>query len=94
MSAYAFMVFVLLYIPCVIAAVAMVHEFGAWKWYGIAFAYQMVLAWLMALIVFQGGAAPGIGRHFSSSIGPSGGRRGTATAAAASRAGKGDEGSA
>lgn len=31
--------------PCVIAAVAMVQEFGTWKWYGIAFGYQMVLAW-------------------------------------------------
>ncbi len=61
LSAYAFIVFVLLYMPCVIAAVAMVQEFGTWKWYGIAFAYQMVLAWGMAALVFQGGRLLGLG---------------------------------
>jgi ferrous iron transport protein B len=61
LSAYAFIVFVLLYMPCVIAAVAMVQEFGTWKWYGIAFAYQMVLAWGMACLVFQVGSLLGLG---------------------------------
>jgi len=60
-SAYAFIVFVLLYMPCVVAAVAMVHEFGTWKWFGIAFGYQMVLAWGMACIVYQGGRLLGLG---------------------------------
>lgn len=61
LSAYAFIVFVLLYMPCVIASVAMVQEFGTWKWYGIAFAYQMVLAWGMAALVYQGGRLLGLG---------------------------------
>jgi ferrous iron transport protein B len=61
LSAYAFIVFVLLYMPCVIAAVAMWHEFGTWKWFGIAFAYQMVLAWGMAFLIYQGGRLLGIG---------------------------------
>ena len=61
LAAYAFIVFVLLYMPCVIAAVAMVQEFGTWKWYGIAFAYQMVLAWGMAALVYQGGRLLGLG---------------------------------
>jgi ferrous iron transport protein B len=60
-SAYAFIVFVLLYMPCMVAAVAMWHEFGTWKWFGIAFAYQMVLAWGMALLIFQGGRLLGMG---------------------------------
>ena len=60
LSAYAFIVFVLLYMPCVIVAVAMWHEFGTWKWFGIAFGYQMVLAWGMALLIFQGGKLLGI----------------------------------
>jgi ferrous iron transport protein B len=61
LAAYAFIVFVLLYMPCVIAAVAMVQEFGTWKWYGIAFGYQMVLAWGMAFIIYQGGRLLGLG---------------------------------
>jgi ferrous iron transport protein B len=45
----------------VIAAVAMVQEFGTWKWYGIAFAYQSVLAWGVAFLIYQGGRLFGIG---------------------------------
>jgi len=55
LSAYAFMVFVLLYMPCVVVAVAMRQEFGTWKWFAIAFAYQMALAWGMAFVIYQGG---------------------------------------
>ncbi|MBI5101080.1 MAG: ferrous iron transport protein B [Nitrospirae bacterium] len=61
LSAYAFIVFVLLYMPCVIVAVAMWHEFGTWKWFGIAFGYQMVLAWGVAFLVYQGGKLLGMG---------------------------------
>ena len=59
--AYAFITFVLLYMPCLVAAVAMVQEFGTWKWFGIAFGYQMVLAWGMACLIFQGGKLLGLG---------------------------------
>jgi ferrous iron transport protein B len=61
LSAYAFMAFVLLYMPCVIVAVALKHEFGTWKWFGIAFAYQMVLAWGVAFLIYQGGRLLGLG---------------------------------
>lgn len=61
LTAYAFMVFVLLYMPCVVVAVAMRQEFGSWKWFGIAFAYQTALAWGMAFIVYQGGSLLGLG---------------------------------
>jgi ferrous iron transport protein B len=61
LSAYAFMAFVLLYMPCMVVAVAMRHEFGSWKWFGVTFAYQMTLAWLVALIIFQGGRLLGLG---------------------------------
>jgi ferrous iron transport protein B len=61
LSAYAFIIFVLLYMPCVIASVAMVQELGTWKWYGIAFAYQMFLAWGVAFLIYQGGKFLGIG---------------------------------
>lgn len=61
LSAYAFIVFVLLYMPCVVVAIAMKQEFGTWKWFGIAFAYQMVLAWVVAFVIYQGGKIFGIG---------------------------------
>lgn len=61
LSAYAFITFVLLYMPCVVVAIAMRQEFGTWKWFGIAFAYQMALAWVVAFIIYQGGTLLGIG---------------------------------
>jgi ferrous iron transport protein B len=61
LSAYAFIVFVLLYMPCVVVAIAMKQEFGTWKWFGIAFLYQMVLAWGVAFVIYQGGRLLGLG---------------------------------
>jgi len=61
LTAYAFMAFVLLYMPCVVVAIAMRQEFGSWKWFGVAFAYQSILAWGVALIIYQGGRLLGLG---------------------------------
>ncbi|OFX26208.1 MAG: ferrous iron transport protein B [Anaeromyxobacter sp. RBG_16_69_14] len=61
LSGYAFMIFVLLYMPCVVVAIAMRQEFGSWKWFGVAFAYQTVLAWGGAFLVYQGGRLLGLG---------------------------------
>jgi ferrous iron transport protein B len=61
LTSYAFMVFVLLYMPCVVVAIAMRQEFGGWKWFWVAFAYQSVLAWTAALLVYQGGKLLGLG---------------------------------
>ena len=61
LTAYAFMVFVLLYMPCVVVAIAMRQEFGSWKWFGVAFAYQTALAWGMAFMIYQVGTLLGLG---------------------------------
>ena len=61
LSAYAFMVFVLLYVPCMVVAVALRQEFGSWRWFGLAVAYQTALAWGAAFVVFQGGRLLGLG---------------------------------
>jgi ferrous iron transport protein B len=61
LAAYAFIVFVLLYVPCVVAIVAMVQELGSWKWFGVTFVYQMALAWGMAALIYQGGRLLGLG---------------------------------
>ena len=60
-GSYAFMVFVLLYMPCIVTAAAFKQEFGTWKWFGVAVAYEMVLAWGVAFIIYQGGTLLGIG---------------------------------
>jgi ferrous iron transport protein B len=61
LTAFGFMVFVLLYMPCVVVAIAMRQELGGWRWFGVAFAYQSVLAWTAALLVFQVGRLLGLG---------------------------------
>jgi len=60
LSAYAFMAFVLLYLPCFIVLIAMRHEFGTWKWAGVTVAYQTVLAWVVAFLIYQGGRLLGL----------------------------------
>jgi ferrous iron transport protein B len=61
LTALGFMIFVLLYMPCVVVAIAIRQEFGGWKWFGVAFLYQTALAWSMALLVYQGGRLLGLG---------------------------------
>ena len=54
LAALAFMVFVLIYTPCMVAVAAEKQEFGA-KWMWVSVIGQLVLAWLFAFVVFQGG---------------------------------------
>jgi ferrous iron transport protein B len=61
LTALSFMLFVLLYMPCVVVAIAMRQELGGWRWFGVAFAYQTALAWGVALLVYQGGRLLGLG---------------------------------
>ena len=60
LSAYAFMVFVLLYMPCVVVVIVMRQEFGGWKWPAFGVVYQTALAWVVALVVYQGGSFFGL----------------------------------
>lgn len=61
LSSFAFMAFVLLYMPCMIVLAAMRQEFGTWKWVGVGFVYQTILAWTVAMIIYQGGLFLGLG---------------------------------
>jgi ferrous iron transport protein B len=61
LSAFAFLTFVLLYMPCMVVVAAMRQEFGTWKWAGIAAAYSTLLAWTVAFLVYQGGRLLGLG---------------------------------
>ncbi|KFD40872.1 iron transporter FeoB [Peptococcaceae bacterium SCADC1_2_3] len=61
LSAYAFMVMTLIYIPCVAAIGAIRRETNSWGWTVFAIAYSLVLGWVMAVLVFQGGRLLGLG---------------------------------
>ncbi len=52
-SAYAFMVFVLLYTPCVAALSAIYKELKSAKWTIIAVGYQLILALTLSMLVYQ-----------------------------------------
>ena len=56
--AFAFMVFCLLYVPCVASIGVIRGETNSWKWAGFAALYTTVVAWIAATLIFQ------IGRLF------------------------------
>ena len=56
LAAFAFMVFVLLYMPCLPACIAIKHESGKWKWALFTAFYTTCLAWVCAALVFQIGS--------------------------------------
>jgi ferrous iron transport protein B len=60
LAALAFMVFVLLYTPCMAAVAAFRHEFGT-RWMWVSVVGQFMVAWAGAFIVFQGGRMMGLG---------------------------------
>ena len=59
LSAYSFMVFVLLYIPCFAAMLTIKQETSSWKLTGIAAVAMFVIAWVVSFIVYQGGVLLG-----------------------------------
>ena len=54
LAAFAFVMFVLIYTPCVATLAAIKSEFG-WRWAAFSGLYQFGLAWLLAVLVFQVG---------------------------------------
>jgi len=54
-AALAFMVFILLYFPCIATFVAIKNETGKWKWAIACITYTMVVAWVCAFIAYRVG---------------------------------------
>ena len=52
-GALAYMVFILLYFPCIATFVAIKQEGGGWKWAILTAVYTIVLAWVAAFITFN-----------------------------------------
>ncbi len=61
LAAYAFMVFTLVYTPCIATLAAIKKETGGYKWVVFSALFNTVLAWLLATVVYLGGRLLGLG---------------------------------
>lgn len=59
--AYSFLLFVLIYFPCIATIVAIRHESNSWRWATFAALYTTALAWLVSALVYQTGSLLGLG---------------------------------
>jgi ferrous iron transport protein B len=55
LAAYALMVFVLLYVPCMATVAVVKRETNSWGWAGFVIFYTCAVAWLAAFVVAQSG---------------------------------------
>ena len=55
LAAYCYLLFVLLYFPCIATIAAIKNETGSWKWALFAACYTTLLAWLVSAVVYQVG---------------------------------------
>jgi ferrous iron transport protein B len=54
-TALAFLIFILIYFPCIGVVVAIKNESGSWKWALFAVFYTTALAWIAAFLVYNFG---------------------------------------
>jgi len=54
--AYAYLIYILLYFPCIATIAAIKNETGSWRWAGFAAAYTTVVAWIVSALVYQIGS--------------------------------------
>lgn len=59
LQGFSFMLFVLLYTPCIVALVTLFREMKSWKWGLFSVGYQLALAWLISMAVYQIGRLVG-----------------------------------
>ncbi len=59
LSAFSFMVFVLLYVPCLATVATIRKETGSAKWTYFSVGYALVIAYILALIIYQVGSLLG-----------------------------------
>jgi ferrous iron transport protein B len=61
LTAFALMVFCLLYMPCVAAIGVIFQETKSWKWTVFAATYTTAFAWIVCFVIYQGGMVLGLG---------------------------------
>lgn len=52
-TALSFMIFILLYCPCIATVTAIVRETHSWKWGAFSITYNTAVAWLLAFIAYR-----------------------------------------
>ncbi|MNJ46791.1 Ferrous iron transport protein B [compost metagenome] len=55
LQAYSFMAFILLYTPCLATVGVLRKETVSWKWTLFSIGYSLLLAYFVALVIYQGG---------------------------------------
>jgi ferrous iron transport protein B len=55
LNAYAFMVFCLLYIPCIATISVIRSETGTWRWAAFSAGYTIAVAWIVSTLIYQVG---------------------------------------
>jgi ferrous iron transport protein B len=61
LRAFALIVFVMLYAPCLVTVAAIWRESGSWKWAAFSVVYSTVIAFFMATFVYRAGLLLGAG---------------------------------
>ena len=61
LKAFALMIFILLYAPCLVTVAVTKRETGSWGWAVFSTTYSTILAYLAALLAYQGGLMLGLG---------------------------------
>ncbi|WP_300729583.1 ferrous iron transport protein B [uncultured Bacteroides sp.] len=56
LAAFSFLIFVLLYMPCIPACISIKNEAGGWRWALFTIGYTTLLAWICSTLVFQIGS--------------------------------------
>ena len=51
--AYAYLIFILLYFPCIATIAAIKNETGSWRWAVFAACYTTVVAWIVSALIYQ-----------------------------------------
>ena len=53
LAAYAYLIFILLYFPCIATIAAIKNETGSWRWATFAALYTTIVAWIMSALIYQ-----------------------------------------
>jgi ferrous iron transport protein B len=61
LAAYALMAFVLIYVPCLATVAVIRRETNSWGWTAFSISYSLVLAWIVAFLIYHGGRLLGWG---------------------------------
>ena len=60
LSAYCYLLFILLYFPCIATIVAIKNETGSWRWAATSAVYTTAVAWCVSAIAYQLGILLGL----------------------------------